>query len=124
MLAQTNAVVLTPFRMLLSSGGLPLLAFGLFFSLWAIWNVIKPPQERWILAQIMFSLFPGVIALIAIYMATGDFAELATSQEAPKPPAIASAAGRAMSYGFFGLLSTIVPIFLGAVALLRKCNAR
>ena len=105
-----TAIAPSPLTFLLSSGGTALIASGLFFSLWAIGNVFKPPRERWILAQVMLSLFPGVFALFAIYVAAAEFTEMAMSQTAPKPAELAAAAGRAMSYGFVGLLSTIVPM--------------
>lgn len=112
-----TAAVLSPLRLLLSNAGAPLIATGMLFSLWAIWNVFKPPQERWMLAQIVLSLISGVVALFAVYAAATD---LATAESAPKPTEFATAAGRAMSYGFVGLLSTIVPILLGAIALGRQ----
>ena len=117
-----DTAVVPPFRFLLSAGGIPLIASGLVFGLWAIWNLIKPPRERWILAQILLSLIPRVAALIAIYAAAQELAELAVLETAPKPATIATVGGRAMSYGFFGLLSTLFPVSLGAVGLIRKIS--
>lgn len=120
MLAQAESVI-SPVQFFLLAGGLPLLAFGIVFSLWGLWNVIKPPGAGWIVAQVVLSLIPGIIAMIAIYAANTEFAELATAEIAPKPAALAAVAGRSMSYGFLGLLSTIVPVLLGAIAFGRRC---
>lgn len=119
-----TAAVLSPLRFLLSTSGTPLIASILLFSLWAIWNVFKPPQEPWMLAQIVLSLIPGVATLFAIYAAAAEFADLAMAETAPKPAELEAATGRAMSYGFVGLLSTIVPILLGAIALRSQLPLR
>lgn len=121
MLAQVTAVQ-TPLQFLLSAGGFPLLAFGLGFSLWGLWNVFKLPGAGLIVAQVVMSLIPGIIAMVAIYAACIDFTELATAQNAPTPATFAAVTGRAMSYGFCGLLATIVPVLLGAIAFHRQCS--
>jgi hypothetical protein len=122
MLTQTDTAVLSPLRFLLSAGGVPLLAFGLFFSLWGLWNVVKPQSSRLILSQVVLSTMPGIFAMVAIYVTAADFTELATAETAPKPAIFAAVAGRAMSYGFVGLMSTIVPVLLGATAFRKNCR--
>lgn len=112
--------VASPMRLLLNFEAIPLLACCIVFTLWAIWNLCRPPGARWILAQVMLSLVPGVIALVGIYATVIDFAEMAQSQMAPKPSAMASVINRAMSFGFWGLLAILLPVFLGAIALLKK----
>ena len=56
---QADTAVLPLFRFLLTSGSTPLLASGLLFTIWAVWNVFKPPQERWILAQVVAVVVSG-----------------------------------------------------------------
>jgi len=61
MLAQVNTTVLSPLQFLLSAGGLPLLAFGIVFSLWGLWNMFRSQNQAAILSQLFLSLIPGVI---------------------------------------------------------------
>lgn len=121
MLAQAKTAVLSPLSFLLSAGGLPLLAFGIVLSLWGLWNIFRTQNSVPILAQLTLSLLPGMIAIVASYLACADFTEMATAETAPKPATFAAAAGRAMSYGFFGLLSTVIPVLLGTVAIRNHC---
>lgn len=67
----------------------------------------------------VLSAIPGIIAIIAIYMACTEFIEMTTSDTPPKPAIFAAVAAKAMPFGFFGLLSTIVPILLGGLAFRR-----
>lgn len=117
--AQGRTEVLSPLQFFLHAGGLPLLAFGIVFSVWGLWNIFRPRNATPILSQIVLSSIPGMIAMVAIYVACTEFTEMASSTTPPKPAILAGVAGRAMSYGFIGLLSTIVPVLLG-VAALRK----
>lgn len=98
---------------------MPLLAFGLILSLWGLWNICKPQTTGQVLSQLVLSSIPGIIAVVAVYAACTDFMEMAAATTPPKPAAFAATAGRGMSFGFFGLLSTIVPMLLGAVGLRR-----
>ncbi len=117
MLAQTQTAVLSPLRFLLNAGGLPLLAFGLVFGIWGVMNFVRPRSSGHILAQCLLSLIPGIIAMVAVYVACCDFTELATAETAPKPAEIAKVTGYSMSIAFFGLASTIVPVAIGLCAL-------
>lgn len=110
------------FRFLLLAGGMPLLAFGLILSLWGLWNIFQPRSTFQILSQLVWCSVPGIIAMVAIYLACMDFSEMAAATKPPKPATFAAVAGRAMSFGFFGLMSTIVPMLLGAVAIRRHCS--
>lgn len=120
MLAQTSTTVISPLRFLLLNSPAFLLAGGLYFTLWGLWNVYFRSRPRVILAQIVLSLFTGIGAAIAIYVAAAEFSELAAAETAPKPAALAGVVGRAMAYGFVGLFATILPVLLGAMALGRQ----
>lgn len=117
-----ETVVMPPVQFLLSGGGRTLLAFGLTFSIWGIWNIMKPARAGLIVAQIVLSLIPGVIAMAEIFTSCTDFMEMATSEPAPKPAEFAAVAGASMSFGFLGLLATVAPVFLGCVAIHRHCG--
>ena len=119
MLLQVHDAVISPFRFLLFSGGLPLLAPGVVFSFWGLWNILKPRHPGLIVSQMLLSLLPGIFAMIAIYVTYTEFAAMAAQTTIPKPTTLAGVAGSAMSYGFCGLLSTITPVILGAVAMHR-----
>lgn len=117
MLAQGRTEVLSPLQFLLAAGGLPLLSFGIVFSIWGIWNIFRPTSTTSILSQLVLSLIPGIIAMAAIYFACTEFTAMASATTPPAPAVLAGTAGRAMSYGFMGLLSTILPVLLGVVAI-------
>lgn len=123
MLAQTQTAVLSPLPFFLHAGGLPLLAFGIVFSVWGLWNIFRPRSATPILSQVVLSLIPGMIAMVAIYFAYTEFIKMASATTPPKPAVIAGVAGRAMSYGFIGLLSTIIPVLLGVVALRKHLQS-
>ena len=106
-------------RFLLPAGGMPVLAFGIVLSLWGLWNIFKPQSPRRILSPMVLSSIPGIIAIIAIYMACTEFIEMTTSETPPKPFMLAAVVAKAMSFGFFGLMSTVVPVLLGALAFSR-----
>jgi hypothetical protein len=114
-----ESVAMSPLRFLLPAGGMPVLAFGIILSLWGLWNIVRPQSPRRILSPMVLSSIPGIIAIIAIYMACTEFIEMTTSETPPKPWMFAAVAAKAMSFGFFGLLSTIVPILLGGLAFRR-----
>ena len=114
-----ESVVMSPLRFLLPAGGMPVLAFGIILSLWGLWNIFRPPSPRRILSPMVLSTVPGIIAIIAIYIACTEFIEMTTSEAPPKPAMFAAVAAKAMSFGFFGLVSTIVPVLLGGLAFLR-----
>lgn len=123
MLAQSQTAVLSPIQFFLFAGGLPLLACGITFSLWGLWNIVRPRNASPILSQIVLSLIPGIIAMAGIYVACTEFTEMASLTTPPKPAVFAGVAGRAMSYGFMGLLSTIVPVLLGVVAVRKHLQS-
>lgn len=88
-----------------------------------LWNIFRPRSATPILSQVVLSLIPGTIAMVAIYFAHTEFMKMASATTPPKPAVIAGVAGRAMSYGFIGLLSTIIPILLGVVALRKHLQS-
>ena len=114
-----ESVAISPLRFLLSAGGMPVLAFGIVLCLWGLWTIFKPQSARQILSPIVLTSVPGIIAIIAIYTACTDFIEMTTSETPPKPAMFAAVVAKAMSFGFFGLMSTIVPVLLGALAFRR-----
>ena len=93
------------------------MAFGIVFSIWGIINIVRVPKSGWILAQAWMSFLPSIIAIIGIYVTYKRFAELATSTDVVKPSEVAAGAG--MSFGFLGIVSTIVPLMLSLVAFHR-----
>ncbi len=117
-----ETVTMSVFRFLLLAGGMPVLAFGLVLSLWGLWNIFQPRSTFQTLSQLVLCSVPGIIAMFAIYLACMDFSEMATAEVPPKPATFAAVAGRAMSFGFFGLMSTVVPMLLGAVAIRKHCS--
>ena len=124
MSTQPDAAIISPLRFLLFSGGFFLLAFGLVLTLWGLWNVLRPHSFVKILSQLALSVLPGMVAMVAIYLAAADFMELADSETAPKPAALATTVGPMFSYGFVGLLATIVPVLLGVVAIRKHYALR
>ena len=102
-------------QVLLKSGGFPLLVLGLLLAGAGIVLVIRPmPTPSKILVSL--SLLPTILGLLAVYATATDFYQLGYN---PKPSEIEDIAGRALSYGFCGLLGTAVPMLLAVVALLR-----
>lgn len=119
MLLQPNPLAVSPISFLLAGGGLPLLGVGIAFSLWGLRNLVRPPAAGVILFQSLLSFVPALIAMAAIIVNCVEFAELAAAEVAPKPAAFGAVIGQSMSFGFCGLLATIVPVALGLFALHR-----
>ncbi|MEZ6057004.1 MAG: hypothetical protein R3C01_09900 [Planctomycetaceae bacterium] len=109
---------ISTFAWLLRSGGVWPLGLGMLLAVVGIVLVFK----RSITATKILgfaSLLPAIIGLICVYMAADDFGELASSERPFKPNDLARIVGRGMSYGFFGLLGTILSMFFAAVAFAR-----
>ena len=116
---EAEVVRISDFAFLLQAGGAPLLALGAGLAIWGFVNLLWPRNRHLILLQSLASLVVGIGAAVAVYGACHDFAELASLPNPPKPKEFAEAVGRAMSYSFCGLLATVTPLLLGAVAAWR-----
>lgn len=114
--------VLSPLRYLFLTGGISLTAIGAVMTIWGVINVWRPRRAGLICAQSLLSLIPGAIAVVAIYLNCVRFQEMAGASSIPKPGEFAEVTGQAMSFGFFGLVSTMVPVFLGMCAFYRLCR--
>ena len=79
-------------------------------------------EEALRLAKAVLSFLPGIFAMVGICTASQRFTEMATSPNPPKPAEFAAVTGAAMSYGFLGIASTIVPVMLGLLAFRRYCQ--
>ncbi|MAG94334.1 MAG: hypothetical protein CMJ48_11360 [Planctomycetaceae bacterium] len=104
---------------LLRAGGIPFLALGLFLCIFGVVLAARPTNRVAITVYAFLSLLPGLFAMFAVYAACGEFGDMAVSPGPTKPSVIVSVAGRAMSYGFFGLLGTILPTILAIIAFAR-----
>ena len=103
---------------MLQSGGLTLLALGLLLALVGIVLVFQPSRKGSEML-IFLSLLPGMIGMVLVYSAAADYVEMAASPVTPKPAELAQITGRAMSNSFCGLLATILPVFIAAMAISR-----
>lgn len=119
MLAQSAMSVIPTLRFLFASGGVVLLACGVVVTLWGVYSILKPERIGPILSQLVFTALVGVAAMIGVYSSAAEFIELAAAETAPKPAELSAAAGRAMSYGFVGLMATTIPVFLQTIAIRR-----
>ena len=114
--------VLTPLRFLLTSGGTVLLAFGFVSFIWGVVNLVRPAKPQSVLMQCLLSLVPGIVAMVMIYAASATFCAMAVAETPPKPADFAAVAGSAMSAGFLGLASSVLPVFLGLCAFWRQSS--
>lgn len=121
---ETSVKVLSPIRYLLIAGGAPLVAFGIVMTIWGVINVLRPRSAGLICAQSLVSMIPGAIAVVAIYLSSIRFQEMAGAPSLPKPTEFATVTGQAMSFGFLGLVTTMIPVFLGICAFFRLCRTK
>ncbi|MEM7474526.1 MAG: hypothetical protein AAF483_05980 [Planctomycetota bacterium] len=103
------------------SGGLPLLGLGFLVSCFALALIIRPNLQGCVLGLCLLTL-PGMYAMYSIFSAAAAFRVITTSSATPKPGDVATVFSNAMSSGFCGTLSMLVPTILLAIALLRAVN--
>ena len=103
---------------LLNSGGFSLLVLGLMFAVAGIVLLIWPSRALSMILAFLSTL-PAVIALIAVYTASSKYAEMASASTAPKPAEFAAITGKALSFGFCGLLGTLLSTIFAVLALAR-----
>jgi hypothetical protein len=106
---------------LLQSGGLAPLAFGVILAVVGIVFVIRPNRTGSLVFAVI-SLLPAIFGLVVVYSAAADYVEMAPSATAPKPAELARITGQAMGSSFFGLLGTIIPVFVAVLALSRAAR--
>lgn len=115
-MADNNPPQIPTIVWLLQSGSATPLVVGLMLAVVGMFLVIRPNRTLSLVLAII-SLSPAIVGLIAVYVAAGDYLQLAHSSENPKPAEFAVLTGRAMGSSFWGLLGTLVSVFPATLAL-------
>jgi len=120
MLGQQNQMLVPSLILLLTTVGWLYLAFGIVTTIWGLINLVRRKNSTAIYSQMVVSLVPSFIAVVAIYSTYHDFRLLAVSNEPPKPAAFAEVCTRGMAHGLWGILSTLVPVTVGLFTAWRR----
>lgn len=94
------------------------LTLGSIVAVVGVICVVKPSRLASLIVALL-SLLPAVCGMVVVYAAAVDYAQVAASPTPPKPAEFARLTGRAMGSSFFGLLGTVVPMFVAVLALSR-----
>lgn len=100
------------------------ISMGVVFSVLAIFLLLFARNRSLIAVLSFFTLLPGLIALISVFTGFQEFQALAVAPTTPKPAVFANSVGKILAAGFWGLLSTIIPVSLSLFALLRVPSYR
>ena len=124
--AEPNSGQLPELIVLLRGGdayGSVMISLGLLLTVWGMVNFFFVRNRLVLTLQALLSFLPATFALWGIHTAYVQFAQMAEATVAPKPIEFASMTVLAMGCGFWGIVSTMVPGFVGVLAL-SKSTAR
>jgi hypothetical protein len=101
------------------SYGLLLLALGLLLTVWGLFNFFLVRNRLLLIVQVFYAFVPAILGVAGLWSSYQQWVEMTLSPQAPRPHELAQVVSFAMACGLFGPLATVIPAFIGVLALAR-----